>query len=206
MGYRTGTFEALVSDLEAVVDALGLERFPLFGLSQGAAVSIEYAARHPHRVSHLILLGGYSCGWRHRADPDDAAEREAVITLVKHGWGKDSPIYRQIFSESFTPSATPEELDWFNDFQRQTVSPANAVAFLEIFSRLDVRHRLAELDVPTLIFHARGDQRVGMEQAIELASLIKGASLVTLDTDNHILRAHEPAMEVVLERIREFVG
>lgn len=200
------SFGALVSDLEAVVDALGLERFPLFGLSQGAAVSIEYAARHPERVSHLILLGGYSCGWRHRADPDDAAEREAVITLVKHGWGKDSPIYRQIFSESFTPSATPEELEWFNDFQRQTVSPANAAAFLEIFSRLDVRHRLGELDVPTLIFHARGDKRVGMEQAIELASSIKGASLVTLDTDNHILRAHEPAMEVVLERIRGFLG
>jgi pimeloyl-ACP methyl ester carboxylesterase len=200
------SFEALVADLEATVDALGIERFPLFGLSQGAAVSIEYAARHPHRVSHLILLGGYSCGWRHRADADEAAQREAVITLVKHGWGKDTPIYRQIFSESFTPSATPEEISWFNDFQRQTVSPTNAVAFLELFSRIDVRHRLAELDLPTLIFHARGDQRVGMEQAIELASSIKGASLVTLDTDNHILRAHEPAMEVVLERIRELLG
>lgn len=199
-------FEALVTDLEAVVDALGLERFPLLGLSQGAAVSIEYAARHPKRVSHLILLGGYSCGWRHRATPDDAAERAAVITLVKHGWGKDSPIYRQIFSESFTPSATPEELDWFNDFQRQTVSPANAVAFLELFSSLDVRHRLTELDVPTLVLHAREDKRVGMEQAIELASSIKGAQLVTLDTDNHILRAHEPAMEVVLERIRDFLA
>jgi pimeloyl-ACP methyl ester carboxylesterase len=199
------SFEALVADLEATVDALGLERFPLFGLSQGAAVSIEYAARHPHRVSHLILLGGYACGWRHRATEDESAQREAVITLVKHGWGKDTPIYRQIFSESFTPSATPEEISWFNDFQRQTVSPANAVAFLELFSRLDVRHRLAELDIPTLIFHARGDQRVGMEQAIELAASIKGASLVTLDTDNHILRANEPAMEVVLERIEEFL-
>lgn len=200
------TFEALVTDLEAVVDALGLERFPLLGLSQGAAVSVEYAARHPERVSHLILLGGYSCGWRHRATPDDADEREAVITLVKHGWGKDTPIYRQIFSESFTPSATPEELDWFNDFQRQTVSPTNAVAFLELFSRLDVRHRLAEIDVPTLVLHAREDKRVGMEQAIELASSIKGAQLVTLDTDNHILRANEPAMEVVLERIRDFLA
>jgi pimeloyl-ACP methyl ester carboxylesterase len=200
------SFEALVADLEATVDALGLDRFPLFGLSQGVAVSIEYAARHPHRVSHLILLGGYSCGWRHRADGDEAAEREAVITLVKHGWGKDTPVYRQIFSESFTPSATPDELSWFNDFQRQTVSPANAVAFLELFSRLDVRHRLAELNVPTLIFHARGDQRVGMEQAIELAASIKGAALVTLDTDNHILRANEPAMEVVLDRIQAFLN
>ena len=199
------SFEAMVTDLEAVVDTLGLERFPLFGLSQGAAVSIEYAARHPQRVSHLILLGGYSSGWRLWAEPDEAKEREAVITLVKNGWGKDTPLYRQIFSESFTPSATAEELEWFNNFQRQTVSPANAVAFLEIFSRIDVRHRLSELEVPTLIFHARGDKRVGMEQAIELASNIKGASLVTLDTDNHILRAREPAMEVVLDRIREFL-
>jgi pimeloyl-ACP methyl ester carboxylesterase len=200
------SFEALVSDLEAVVDSLGLERFPLFGLSQGAAVSIEYATRHPARVSHLILLGGYSCGWRHRADAEEAAQREAVITLVKHGWGKDSSVYRQIFSESFTPSATPREIDWFNDFQRQTVSPTNAITFLEIFSRLDVRHRLAELNIPTLIFHARGDKRVDMQQAIELASSIKDASLVTLDTDNHILRAQEPAMEIVLERIRAFLA
>lgn len=200
------TFDSLVADLEAVVDALGLERFPLFGLSQGCAVSIEYAARHPERVSHLILLGGYSNGWRHRASPDEAAEREAIITLVRHGWGKDSAVYRQIFSQSFTPSATAEELDWFNDFQRQTVSPANAVAFLNLFGELDVRHRLPQLDVPTLVFHARGDLRVGMEQAIELASLIPGASLVTLDSDNHILRSNEPATEEVIERIRTFLG
>jgi pimeloyl-ACP methyl ester carboxylesterase len=127
------------------------------------------------------------------------------MTLVKTGWGKDSPLYRQIFSESFLPSATVEELDWFNSFQRQTVSPSNAARFLEIFSRIDVRHRLPELEHPTLILHARGDRRVGMSQAIELASSIKGASLVTLDTDNHIPLAREPAIEVVLEHIREFV-
>jgi pimeloyl-ACP methyl ester carboxylesterase len=103
------------------------------------------------------------------------------------------------------PSATGEELEWFNSFQRQTVSPSNAARFLEIFSRIDVRHRLPELELPTLILHARGDRRVGMSQAIELASSIKGASLITLDTDNHIPLAREPAMEVVLDRIREFL-
>lgn len=199
------SFETLVSDLEAVVDTLGLKRFPLLGISQGAAVSIEYAARHPDRVSHLILLGGYSSGWRHWADKDEAAEREAVMTLVKNGWGKASPLYRQIFSESFAPSATAAELEWFNDFQRQTASPSNAVAFLEIFSKIDVRHRLRELDLPTLVLHSRGDRRVGMEQAIELASTINGASLITLDTDNHLPLAREPAMEVVLASIREFL-
>jgi pimeloyl-ACP methyl ester carboxylesterase len=199
------SFESMVTDLEAVVDSLGLKRFPLLGISQGAAVSIEYAVRHPHRVSHLILLGGYSCGWRHWAQADEYAEREALMTLVKTGWGKDSPLYRQIFSESFLPSATGEELEWFNSFQRQTVSPSNAARFLETFSRIDVRHRLPELELPTLILHARGDRRVGMSQAIELASSIKGASLITLDTDNHIPLAREPAMEVVLDRIREFL-
>ena len=198
------SFEALVSDLEAVVDALGLDRFPLFGLSQGAAVSIEYTARHPTRVSHLILLGGYATGWRHRVAGDEAAEREAVITLVRHGWGKDSAIYRQIFSQTFTPSATPEELDWFNDFQRATVSPANAARFLELFGQIDVRARLPEIAVPTLVLHAREDQRISIEQAMELAASIPDASLVTLDTDNHILRSREPAMDEVIERIRLF--
>lgn len=199
-------FESLVTDLEAVVDALGLDRFPLFGLSQGAAVSIAYAARHPDRVSRLILLGGYATGWRHRVDPDEADEREAIITLVRRGWGKDSPIYRQIFSQSFTPSATVDELDWFNDFQKQTVSPDNAAAFLDLFGDIDVRGDLAKIEVPTLILHARADQRIGIEQAIELASAMRNASLVTLDTDNHILRSNEPAMDLVLEQIVNFLS
>lgn len=199
-------FEALVTDLEAVVDALGLDRFPLFGLSQGAAVSIAYAARHPERVSRLILLGGYATGWRHRVDLDEADEREAIITLVRRGWGKDSPIYRQIFSQSFTPSATVDELDWFNDFQKQTVSPDNAAAFLDLFGDIDVRGELAKIEVPTLILHARADQRIGIEQAIELASAMPNASLVTLDTDNHILRSNEPAMDLVLEQIVNFLS
>jgi pimeloyl-ACP methyl ester carboxylesterase len=199
-------FESLVQDLEAVTATLGLERFPLFALSQGCAVAIEYTRRHPDRVSHLILLGGYASGWRHRVDEGEAAEREAVITLVRRGWGKDTPIYRQIFSQSFTPSATPDELAWFNDFQKQTVSPDNAAAFLDLFGNIDVRAHLAHIDVPTLILHARADQRVGVEQAIELASEIRGASLVTLDTDNHILRSNEPAMDQVIEHIVNFLS
>lgn len=199
------TFESLVQDLEAVTDALDLDRFPLFALSQGCAVAIEYTRRHPGRVSHLILLGGYATGWRHRVDPGEADEREAVITLVRRGWGKDTPIYRQIFSQSFTPSATADELTWFNDFQKQTVSPDNAAAFLDLFGDIDVRAHLPHLDVPTLILHARADQRIGIDQAIELASAIRGASLVTLDSDNHILRSNEPAMDVVIERIVDFL-
>ncbi|MGV8853900.1 MAG: alpha/beta fold hydrolase [Devosia sp.] len=78
---------AFVEDLEAVADKLGLERFPLLGISQGAAVCIEYAVRHPERVSGLILLGGYAAGWRHLASPEEQARREAVLTLTELGLG-----------------------------------------------------------------------------------------------------------------------
>jgi pimeloyl-ACP methyl ester carboxylesterase len=199
------SFDAFVADLETVVDTVGLDRFPLLGISQGCAVSIEYAARHPQRVSHLILLGGYAAGWRHTADAAEAEQREAVITLVEHGWGQDNPAYRQIFSQTFMPSATPEEIDWFNEFQRQTASPANAVRFLEAFSSIDVRPRLPEIRCPTLVLHARGDQRIPMAMGIELASAIRGARLVTLETDNHIPLSREPALARIVEGITAFL-
>jgi pimeloyl-ACP methyl ester carboxylesterase len=200
------SFDAFVRDLETVVDTLGLDRFPLLGISQGCAVSIEYAARHPGRVSRLILLGGYAAGWRHVADEEEAARREAVITLVAHGWGEDSPIYRQIFSQTFMPSGTHEEIDWFNDFQRATASAENAARFLQAFSTIDVRHRLADVKAPTLVLHSRGDQRVPIAQGIELAAMIPGASLVTLDTDNHVPLGREPATTRIIESINAFLG
>ena len=199
------SFEAFVEDLETVVDGLGLERFPLLGISQGCAVSIEYAARHPERVSHLILLGGYAAGWRHIASPAEAEQREAVITLAQHGWGQDNPVYRQIFSQTFVPSAAKEDLDWLNEFQRLTTSPSNAVRFLHAFSMIDVRERLGEIRCPTLVLHARGDQRVPIQQGIQLAARIPGASLVTLDTDSHIPLGHEPATARIVDSINAFL-
>ncbi|MBS7456947.1 alpha/beta hydrolase [Coralloluteibacterium stylophorae] len=199
-------FEAFVSDLEVVVDGLGLERFPLIGISQGCAVSIEYAARHPERVEGLVLIGGYAAGWRITGDERLRAEREATMTLVRHGWGKDNPAYRQIFSYSFFPSGTGEELDWFNAFQRSTASAENAVRFLEAFSTIDVRHRLADVGAPTLVLHARDDQRIPVAEAAALAAAIPGASLVTLDSDSHLPLAREPAHTEMLACIRRFLA
>jgi pimeloyl-ACP methyl ester carboxylesterase len=200
------SFDAFVRDLEVVVDGLGLERFPLIGISQGCAVSIEYAARHPERVSRLVLIGGYASGWRVTGDARTCAEREATITLVRHGWGNDNPAYRQIFSYSFFPSGSSEELDWFNEFQRNTASAENAVRFLEAFSTIDVRDRLAEVRARTLVIHARGDQRVALDQGLALASGIPDASLVTLDSDSHLPLDREPAHAQMLECIHRFLG
>jgi pimeloyl-ACP methyl ester carboxylesterase len=200
------SFDAFVADLEVVVDHVGLERFPLIGISQGAAVSIEYAYRHPERVDRLALIGGYAMGWRHYADDAMREEREAVMALVRHGWGENNPAYRQIFSHSFFPAATPEEIDWFNEFQRRTTSAANAVRFLEVFATIDVRHRLASLAVPTLVIHSRDDARVSVKHGKRLAAEIPGATLVTLDSASHTPLGREPAYEVMMARIRAFLA
>ena len=200
------SFDAFVADLESVVNALEIERFALLGISQGASVSIEYAVRYPERVSHLVLFGGYPAGWR--IDTDDALvrEREAIMTLTETGWGRNDPTYRQIFSSTFMPSATPEELAWFNEFQRQTTSPENAVRFLSAFGDIDVRNRLSEVNVPTLVLHSRGDRRIPLDVGRDLAAQIPDAEFVVLDSDGHLLLGREPASDVFLESVRRFLA
>ncbi|MFK8031270.1 MAG: alpha/beta fold hydrolase [Gammaproteobacteria bacterium] len=199
------SFESFVTDLETVVDAANLERFPLLGISQGASVSIEYAIRHPEKVSHLILFGAYAAGWRIDASEELIKEREAIMTLTASGWGRANPAYRQIFSSTFMPTATAEELHWFDDFQRATASPDNAVRFLSAFGDIDVRHRLEELDVPTLVLHSRGDQRIPFETGRDIAAQIPGAEFVGLDSDNHLLLGREPASGEFVDAVRRFL-
>jgi len=200
------SFEAFVRDLETVADALGLERFPLLGMSQGCAVSIEYAVRHPERVSGLLLVSGYAAGWRIGASPEERERREAVYTLTKHGWGTNNAAYRHIFSQTFMPDAKPEELEWFDEFQRLTTSPENAVRFQEAFGNIDVRDSLAKVQAPTIVFHSRDDQRITLEQGREVATGIPNARFVPLDSRNHILLGHEPAWEVCRDTISAFLA
>jgi len=198
--------EAFVADLETVVDATDLERFALLGISQGAAVSIEYAVRHSDRVSHLILFGGYPAGWRVDATPATIKEREAVMTLTETGWGQDNPAYRQIFSSTFMPGATAEELNWFNEFQRRTTSPENAVRFLSAFGDIDVRDRLTEVSVPTLVIHSLGDRRIPVKTGRDIAAVIPNAEFVGLESDGHLLLGREPASQAFVEAVRNFIA
>ncbi|MEO1160866.1 MAG: alpha/beta fold hydrolase, partial [Pseudomonadota bacterium] len=199
------SFEAFVRDLETVADALGLEKFPLLGISQGCAVSIEYAVRHPERVSGLVLVSGYAAGWRIGASVEEKEKREAVLTLTKHGWGTSNRAYRHIFSQTFMPDAKPEDLEWFDEFQRQCTSPENAVRFQNAFADIDVRESLAKVDVPTIVFHSHDDQRVSLEQGRELAIGIPNARFVPLESRNHILLDHEPAWETCRDAIAAFL-
>lgn len=197
--------ETFVKDLECVVDTLGLETFPLLGISQGAAVSIEYAIRHPDRVSKLVLFGGYPKGWKIDATPEIIAEREAMITLTKTGWGQNNPAYRHVFSSTFMPDGSHEDLAWFNEFQRKTTSPDNAVKFLQAFADIDVRHQLSKITVPTLVIHSRGDQRIDWKVGRDIAAEIPNAEFVTLESNNHLLLEGEPAAEDFISAVKRFL-
>jgi DNA-binding SARP family transcriptional activator/pimeloyl-ACP methyl ester carboxylesterase len=201
------SLDAWVRDLESVVDALDLDRFPLLGISQGCAVCVEYAARHPDRVSGLILHGGYAAGWR--ADPDcppaEAARRDASIDIVRFGWGEDTPAYRQMFTQTFIPGGTAEEISWFNELERRTVSPENAARFMEAFAQIDVRHRLGEIQAPTLVLHSRGDQRIAFDRGRELAARIPRARFIPLESANHLVLEHEPVFETWIREAQAFL-
>lgn len=200
------SFRAFVEDLETVVDHLGLDRFPLLGLSQGCAVSIEYAVKYPEKVTALILIGGYAAGWRIGLPKDEQEQREAVLTLTRHGWGTDNPAYRHIFSQTFLPDADQERLAWFDEFQRQCTSAENAVRFQEAFGHIDVRHLLPQVKVPTLVLHARDDLRIPLECGRELAAQIPNAELVSLESKSHIILGDEPAWQTCMDEIRRFLA
>lgn len=198
-------FEMFVKDLQTVIDVNGLDRFALLGMSQGASVSIEYAVKYPDKVSHLILFGGYAAGWRVSATPEIEKEREAIIALTESGWGRDEATYRHIFSSTFMPEATKEELDWFNDFQRLTTSARNAARFLGEFGKIDVREKLSQIQVPTLVIHSKGDKRIPVATGIELAASIPNAELLLLESQGHLLLGREAASEQFVSAIKNFI-
>jgi pimeloyl-ACP methyl ester carboxylesterase/DNA-binding SARP family transcriptional activator len=199
------SFKSFLTDLETVVASQSLDRFPLLGMSQGCAVSIEYAVRYPEKVSALILIGGYASGWRIGLPPKEQEQREAVMTLTRLGWGTSNPAYRHIFSQTFMPNADATRLAWFDDFQRQTTTANNAVRFQEAFGDIDVRHLLSQVQAPTLVLHARGDQRIPLDCGRELAAEIPNARLVTLESPNHIILGDEPAWQVCMNEIELFL-
>ena len=201
------TFDHFVDDLETVVDAAGIDRFALLGVSQGCAVAIAYAVRHPERVSHLVLFGGYPVGWRKRARTQaDKEAGEAMLTLVRVGWGQENPAFRQLFTSQFIPDGTKEQADWFNELQRTSASPEDAVRNLMATGETDVTALLAKVSVPTLVMHSRHDARVPFESGRRLAAGIPGARFVPLESRNHLILEDEPAFQRFLEEIKLFLG
>lgn len=200
------SFDSWVADLEAVVDAAGLERFPLFGMSQGGPVAIAYAARHPERVSGLVLYGSYAVGWKHRGNAEFRRREEALIRLIADGWGRDNPAFRQVFTSMFLPDGSPEQVAWFNDLQRETTEPHIAVRLEEEFGSIDVRPLLEQVRCPALVLHARQDEVIPFDAGRGLAGRLPNARFVPLDSRNHVLIESEPAWPRFLAEVRGFLG
>jgi DNA-binding CsgD family transcriptional regulator/alpha-beta hydrolase superfamily lysophospholipase len=196
-----------VHDLETVVDAAGLERFPLLGISQGGPIAIAYAVRHPERVSRLILYGSYGCGYNKRPlTAAQLAEWRIQIDLVRVGWGRETPAFRQVFGTLFLPDGSPEDLRAFDQLQRESASPENAANMTAAFGDLDVRDVAPLLRIPTLVLHRRGDVRIPYEEGRRLAAMIPDARLVTLEGRNHLLLEGEPAFEQFLSEVDAFLA
>ncbi|MFP5375105.1 MAG: alpha/beta fold hydrolase [Gammaproteobacteria bacterium] len=202
------SFARWVEDLEQVVEAAQIDRpFALLGISQGAATSIAYAIRHPQRVSHLILYGGYAVGGAHEsADPDRLALYKAVQDVVRLGWDRDNPAFRQLFTSRFIPGGNAEQIGWFNELCRRTTPTENASALLEARGSVDVRDLLPQVRVPTLVMHASQDQIAPLSQGKHLASRIPDARFIELDSCNHVLLEHEPAWNAFRQAVLEFTG
>jgi pimeloyl-ACP methyl ester carboxylesterase/DNA-binding CsgD family transcriptional regulator len=206
--WRVGdlSFDRWVSDLDAVAEAAGAGQFTLLGISQGAATCVAYAAAYPERVSRLVLYGGYVRGAAVRGTPDEAREFDAMLELIRLGWGRDHKAFRDLFTSRFIPNGTQEQIDWFSELCRKTTLPEIAGDLLDRRGHVDVTHLLQRVKAPTLVLHARDDAVVPLAEGRLIASGIASAEFVELDSRNHILLEHEPAWEQFQSAVSAFTG
>lgn len=205
-GSRLDDLATWTSDLETAVDCSGdLQQFVLFAMSQGAGPALDYCVRHPERVARLVILGGYARGMRRR-DPDSAAQAALLPEMIRVGWGGSNPAFRTVFTTTFVPEATSEQMRWFNDLALQTASAENAVQLETAFHDQDFTDLARAVRVPTMVLHARDDRAAPFSEGRRLASLIPGAEFVPLDSANHVLLDHEPAWTEFLAHLDRFTA
>jgi class 3 adenylate cyclase/pimeloyl-ACP methyl ester carboxylesterase len=200
----TLSLDAWVTDLETVVDAVGVERFPLLGISQGCAVAVAYAVRRPERVSHLVLYGAFALGGNKRA-PAEKEMRDAMMTLMRLGWGADNPGFRHMFTARFIPGGTHEQADHFNELQRKTTSAECATRYFDVVGDIDIIDLLPKVKAPTLVMHVRDDGVVPFEAGRQFAAGIPDARFIALPGRNHLFLEHEPASDRFFEEISLFL-
>jgi pimeloyl-ACP methyl ester carboxylesterase/DNA-binding CsgD family transcriptional regulator len=200
------SFDAWVRDLEAVADAAGLKRFAVWGISGAPAVAIAYAVRHPERVSHLVLCGGFCRGrLRRDAAPPELEKARVMLELIEQSWGTEEPAFRQVFTSLMVPGGTAEQSRWFTEMMCRATSPQTAQRMLRIWQAIDVSDLARQVRCPTLVLHARRDAIVPYDEGARLASLIPGAEFVTLDSANHVILRDEPAWPHLVAELRRFL-
>jgi pimeloyl-ACP methyl ester carboxylesterase len=197
------SFDGWKRDLEAVVEALGHQRFALFGASQGAATAIDYAVRNPDRVTHLILYGGF-------ANPDirwkDPEQLVLARKLICQGWGSEHNESRQWFTSRFMPDGTAAQFRAFNRMQRLSATPDVAERHLVAAADIRIDELLPRVSTPTIVLHCRDDIVAPVECGEELAAKIPGARFVPLDGSDHLFLPGSSAHRRFAEEVAEFLG
>jgi pimeloyl-ACP methyl ester carboxylesterase/DNA-binding CsgD family transcriptional regulator len=200
------SFERLIEDVEAVIDASGIERFAFVGMAIGAAIGMTYAVRHPERVSHLVLYGSYLRNRLGRAPtPEQVEEADAELKVIELGWPNAKPAYGQFFAALHIPDATAEQMRAYNDLLRLTTSPTNAGSLMRTFLGVDVEEVVPQVRCPTLVLHSRSDSVISFDEGRAVAALIPGARFVPLDSRNFILLEQEPEWARVVAEMDDFL-
>lgn len=202
---KSVSIERSVADLKAVLDHADLDRTSLLGMSQGAPVAIRFAALYPERVDRLILHGGFAKGWRLQADREALERGEALIALTRHGWGRNNPSFRQVFTSLGFPQGSREDFDDYNELQLRSVAPEMAAAIIDALGEVDVRGDLPRVRAPTQIVHALRDAWVPLSAGQLLASVIPDARFTGLATSSHLPIPPDPEWEKMVETFLTFL-
>jgi pimeloyl-ACP methyl ester carboxylesterase/DNA-binding winged helix-turn-helix (wHTH) protein len=200
------SIETFLEDLEAVINAAGLTRYAMMGISQGAATAIAHAARHPERVSKLVLFGAYALGRNKRSSKRELETAEAYVTLMRHGWGDENSSFIRMFSTLSVPNATPAQIKSFAELQRIATSAENAVRLRSACDDIDVVDLLPKISVPTLVLHSRHDHVVPYEEGRRVAAGIPNARFVTLESENHMPQPDDLAWPKFIREIENFLS
>lgn len=187
------TLDERLGDLAAVMNAAGLYRAALLGISEGGSTAAMFAASAPERVSHLVLIGTFARPERERGDEGVPAWAETWATPETWSVGLLAP----------SRSGDPDFLAWVNKLERQTTTPRGLIASWDWVRDIDVTPVLGSIQCPALVVHKRGDQLVPVELGRELAAGIPGARLVELDGADHFPWFGEQAR--MLGEIEEFL-
>jgi pimeloyl-ACP methyl ester carboxylesterase len=199
------SFERTVRDFEELVDAAGLEKFSILGGCQGAAVGIAYAVRHPERVNKLVINGTFANGWP-APGPGAQEHLEAMLTLIRSGWGRDNPAFRQLWTTLFRPDADSVEVAWLNELQRITSSPENAARMIAEFPNIKILDMLPKISCPTLVLHSRDDGAVPVQEGKLIAARIRGARFVELPSRSHMVAPGDTGWEQLVQEFAAFMG
>lgn len=204
--FTNASAETWACDFANMVEAAGLERFALLGICQGGPIAIDYAARHPERVSRMVLYGTYARGnFRRPERPQEHPRARVFVDMARLGWGQESHEFMQVWASVFQPGGGIEHQRSWMELQRHSISPENVPTFFEAAFNTDVQDAARRIQCPTLVVHPNRDKAVHVEEGRRLASLIPGARFVELDSENHMLRDDEPAWSRMLEEVEDFL-